>query len=324
MFAPLPRPIQPWLRLIVTPMLWVMRKQRAKAGNPDRVIAEFAERQHGVVARGQLLRSGVSAKAINGRVARGQLRVLHRGVFQLGPIAAARAREMAAHLACGPDSLVSHRSAAVLWQLLPAPEQPQPIEILMRARERRRPGIVVRRTVTLHKNEVAKLDGIPLTTVVRTIFDLAATASAREVEQAIAQALSQRLASRAQLERKLEGYGGRGAARLRALLDGEAALTRSQAEERLLGLIRKAKLPQPGTNVRIAGLEVDFLWRDARLVVEVDGYAFHADAVAFEKDRQRDLALTSIGLRVVRITWKQLVQEPEAVLVRLAQSLVHR
>lgn len=302
-----------------------MRKKRTAFTSPDAVIARLAERQHGVVSRAQLLHAGLSAKVIDGRLARGQLRPLHRGVFQVGPIMAARAREMAAHLACGASSVVSHRSAAVFWQLLAPHDPQQPVEILVRARERCRPGIVVRRAGSLRDDEVTKLDGIPITTAARTIVDLAASVSARELEQALAQSLARRLTTRAQLERKVvRANGRRGTARLRALLHGEAALTRSDAEERLLRLIRRAQLPEPATNTPIAGYEVDFLWRDARLVVEVDGYAYHADATAFEKDRRRDFALTSTGLRVVRVTWKQLVQEPEVILVRLAQSLVQR
>ena len=292
---------------------------------PDAVILALAARQHGVVSRAQLLRAGLSGKVIDGRLARGLLRALHRGVFQVGPIAAARAPEMAAHLACGAGSVVSHRTAAVLWQLLPPLEPAQPVEILVRGRARCRPGIVVRRAGTLRNDEVTKLDGIPATTAGRTIMDIAASVSARELEQALAQSLARRLTTRARLERMAaRANGRRGSARLRKLLESDASLTRSEAEERFLQLIRRAKLPEPATNVRVAGFEVDFLWRAAGLVVEVDGYAFHGDAIAFEKDRRRDLVLTSSGLRVVRVTWKQLIHEPEALLVRLAQSLVQR
>jgi very-short-patch-repair endonuclease len=302
-----------------------MRKRSPHGRSADDIITALAARQHGVVSRAQLLGAGVSVKVIDGRLAGGQLSALHRGVYQVGPIVAAHAREMAAHLACGPGSVVSHKSAAVLWQLLPAPARAQPVDILVRARKRRRPGIVARRGRPLQSNDVTKLYGIPLTTAARTIVDLAACVSGRELEQAVAQSLARRLTTRAQLERLLaRARGRRGGGRLRALLHGQAALTRSEAEERLLALIRKARLPEPATNARIAGFEVDFLWRTERLVVEVDGYAFHADATRFEKDRQRDFALTSTGLRVVRVTWKQLVHEPEVILVRLAQSLVQR
>lgn len=299
-----------------------MTKQRTPA-SPDTIIASIAQRQHGVVSRAQLLAAGITADVVDGQLKRRQLRPLHRGVFQVGPITAARAREMAAHLACGPRSVVGRRSAAVLWQLLLPAEPPEPVEMVVRGRERRRPGIDVCRTSHLTSADITKLDGIPVTTVARTIVDLAGSGSARELEQALAQSLASRLTTRAKLEAMLKRASGRrGTARLGAMLRGEVALTRSEAEERLLALVRKAQLPEPATNVRIAGFEVDFLWRAARLVVEVDGFAFHSDGAAFERDRQRDFALTSKGLRVVRVTWKQLVREPEVVLVRLAQSLI--
>jgi very-short-patch-repair endonuclease len=300
-----------------------MSKQHLASLGPDAVIAALAEGQHGVVSRAQLLGAGIGARVIDGRLARSHLRPLHRGVYQVGPISAGRAREMAAHLACGPSSVLSHRSVAVLCQLLPVLEPLQPVEVLVRGRERLRPGIVVRRVVSLRNDEITKLDGIPITTATRCIVDMAATVSARELEQALAQALALRLTTRTKLERALQSANGRrGTALLRELLHGQAALTRSEAEERLLRLVRRAQLPEPATNARIAGFEVDFLWRTAKLVVEVDGYAFHADASAFEKDRQRDFVLTATGLRVVRVTWKQLVEQPEVVLARLSQSLV--
>jgi very-short-patch-repair endonuclease len=98
-------------------------------------------------------------------------------------------------------------------------------------------------------------------------------------------------------------------------------LTRSEAEERLLALIRAAQLPPAELNVRIADYEVDFLWRDARLVVEVDGYAYHSTPEAFERDRLRDAHLQSLGFTVMRVTWHQIVNEPHAVVARLAHAL---
>ena len=99
------------------------------------------------------------------------------------------------------------------------------------------------------------------------------------------------------------------------------AFTRSEAEERLLRLIRKARLPEPECNVRIAGHEVDFLWRSSGLVVEVDGYAFHGSRAAFERDRRRDADLQAAGLTVARLTWRRLVDEPEAVVAQLARAV---
>lgn len=114
-----------------------------------------------------------------------------------------------------------------------------------------------------------------------------------------------------------------GSAALRTLLrcEAEPALTRSEAEERLLALVRKARLPEPECNVRLAGYEVDFLWRDRRLVVEVDGYAFHSSPAAFERDRLRDGELEDAGYRVRRITWRQLTEDAAGVEQRLRRAL---
>jgi very-short-patch-repair endonuclease len=290
---------------------------------PDAAILELARPQHGVVTRAQLIRAGLSDAVVSVRVRRGQLFRLHRGVFQVGPIAAPRAREMAASLACGPSAFVAAHSGAVLWQTLPPDGEARLVDILVRDGIRRHPGINIRRAAALRSDEVTKLDGIPITTPARTILDLAAIASARELERALAEALAHRLTTRAELEKLLaRARGRRGTAVLRAWLAGRGpALTRSEAEERLLALIRKARLAEPRLNVRVEGFEVDFYWRAQRLVAEVDGFAFHSAADAFENDRSRDLALASAGLRVVRITWKNLVAEPEVVLARLAQAL---
>jgi very-short-patch-repair endonuclease len=99
------------------------------------------------------------------------------------------------------------------------------------------------------------------------------------------------------------------------------AFTRSEAEQRLLRLVRKARLPAPDVNASLHGFEVDFLWRDAALVLEVDGYAFHSGRAAFEQDRRRDAELAARGLTVIRVTWRQLADEPEAVVVRIGQAL---
>ena len=126
--------------------------------------------------------------------------------------------------------------------------------------------------------------------------------------------------------RRPHAIGCRGIDRLRAVLgrDGDAAITRSEAEERLLALLRASRLPAPLTNQRATGCEVDFLWPEQRFIVEVDGFAFHGSRAAFERDRRRDADLQGAGYRVMRVTWRQLVDEPEATLVRIAQALVAR
>lgn len=237
---------------------------------------------------------------------------------------ARHAKEIAACLACGPAAVVSHRSAAVLWQLLQAPAAPATVDVIIPAGVRRRPGIRIHRRSTLRSDEVTRLEGIPITTPARTLYDLAGSVAPRDLERALAQALARGVTRPNQIRSLLRHHAGRsGEPELRALLEGgRPALTRSEAEDRFLSLIRKAQLGAPATNVEAAGHEVDFLWRTERLVVEIDGFAFHSSPGAFERDRRRDAMLAAAGLRVVRVTWRQLLEEPEAVLARLAQALV--
>jgi very-short-patch-repair endonuclease/predicted transcriptional regulator of viral defense system len=289
---------------------------------PDDVIRRLASRQHGVVGRHQLAAAGVPFHVIDYRVRTGELHCLYRGVYRVGPITAPYGRHMAAVLACGGTAVVSHASAAELLRL-PLERSTHPVEVYV-LRGYRAPSAELRVHRVLRKPESTRVEGIPVTTVGRTLLDLAGCCTERAAEQALAHALRQRLVSTSALRRLLERHPTRRGARLlRALLlaAGGPALTRSQAEELLLALVRRGGLPPPEVNARIAGMEVDFLWRAARLVVEVDGYAYHSSARAFEQDRKRDATLLGLGYRVLRVTWRQLRDEPDAVLVRLIQLL---
>ncbi len=288
----------------------------------DRAIDELAGRQHGVVARRQLLDAGVASHVIDRRLRAGRLRRVHQGVYQVGPVTAPRAAEMAAVLACGASAVLSHRSAAALWRLTSEPEA-GPVEVITRAGNRPRRGLRLRRMGTLRADEVTKLSGIPVTTASRTLYDLAATTESRGLERAVGEAFALRLTTPAQLWSVVSRHARtRGSANLRAILEaGEPALTRSEAEERFLALIRKARIQRPTANVKIGRVEVDFLWRRERLVVEIDGFAYHSSAGAFERDRRRDAVLIGAGYRVARITWRQLADEPEAVIARLVKAL---
>ncbi|MGH7500778.1 MAG: type IV toxin-antitoxin system AbiEi family antitoxin domain-containing protein [Longimicrobiales bacterium] len=288
-------------------------------------ILLLASGQHGVVTRRQLMSAGVSADAVDRRLKKGRLRVAHPGVYLVaGPVRSPRVREMAAVLACGARAALSHRSAAELWQLLPDLKDSVPVEVTTAEGDHRRPGIRVHHVRTVKANEVTALDGIRITTPARTLYDLASAVEERALERALATAFDRCMTNRAELRSLLRRHSGRpGTSRLRALIERETepALTRSEAEERLLLLIRRAELPLPASNVRVGGCEVDFFWRMQRLVVEVDGYAFHSSPGTFERDRRRDAVLAAAGVRVVRVTWRQLVSEAEAVLVRLGQAL---
>jgi very-short-patch-repair endonuclease len=291
----------------------------------ERTITDLASRQHGLVTRAQLLGAGLGPDAVRYRVRAMRLRPVQRGVYRVGPLISPNAREMAAVLACGPEAVISHRSAAALWRLLPERDASAPVDVTVPAPDRRRrPAILIHRGPGLNADEVTTVDRVPTTVPARTVLDLAGHVGRRDLERALARAARRGLADHSELSALMERHPRRrhvGA--LRALLRERAgpALTRSEAEERFLALIGKARLPVPEVNAVLAGYEVDFLWRADRLVVEVDGFAFHSSRSAFETDRQRDGHLSSRGLRVMRVTWRQIVDEPEAMLVRLAHSL---
>lgn len=291
----------------------------------DLLIEQIAARQHGVVSRAQLSAAGVADHRIDYRIGCGRLRVLHRGVFQLGPLRSPLEREAAALLACGAGAALSHQSAAALSRFLLERGEISGVHVTVRGRHPAPGrGVIVHRVRHLPADEVTTISGLAVTTPARTLLDLAAHIPADRLEQCIAGADRDGLVSPAQVRELLRRYPARnGARRLRALVEATEgpAFTRSEAEARFLALVRRAELPLPQTNARIRGFEVDALWRAEQVVVEVDGQAYHGSAGAFEQDRRRDAVLIAAGYRVVRITWRQLVRTPEAVLVRLAQVL---
>ena len=295
--------------------------------SPERAIARLAASQHGVVTRTQLYALGLGRHSIDHRLRSARLHPLHRGVYLVGHAALPQhAREIAAVLACGPGAVVSHRSAAVLWRLLPHPARAAPVDVTVPGRyPGKKRGILVHRAGALPRQETRTCQGVPTTSPGRTLIDLAAQAPARELERALAEGQARGLIRPRELGLLLDRHRGRrGTATLRALLGDGAVLTRSEAEDRLLSLVRRAALPPPDVNVRLGGHEVDFLWREEGLVVEVDGFAFHSSRAAFERDRARDAELQSRGYRVIRVTWRQLVDRREATLARIAGALAAR
>jgi very-short-patch-repair endonuclease len=284
-------------------------------------------RPHGVVDRQQLLTAGIPAHAIDSRVAAGLLRPIHRGVYAVGPVQSDDAPEMAAALGCGQKAFISHRSAGGLWHLHAKPARSR-IDVTVVARHApRHRGVRIHRVLSLGADEVTRVRRIPVTTPARTLFDLATVLPSRQLEQAIALSERAHAGTWRRLVALLARYPARpGTPKLRELLKGERnpALARSQAEERFLSLVRRARLPAPETNVRLGSYELDFLWRDQRLAIEVDGFAFHGDRGAFEADRRRDADLAASGIQVLRVTWRQITEEPEATLVRMVRALGER
>jgi very-short-patch-repair endonuclease len=189
-----------------------------------------------------------------------------------------------------------------------------------RARHQR--GIRVHRVQTLDAIDVTRREGIPVTSPARTLLDLAGMLHPRDLARAIEEAEVRRLVTRRQLTDILTCRRP-GVAALREALRryDEPAMTRSEAEHRMLDLIRAARLPRPRTNAILGRHEVDFLWPAERLVVEVDGFVFHSTRRAFERDRARDAELQRSGHRVVRFTWRQIAHEPEAVVATVTAAL---
>jgi very-short-patch-repair endonuclease len=292
----------------------------------DVLIDELAAQQQGVVARWQLLERGVSASGIDRRISAGRLRTVHRGVYAVGPVLGALGVEMAAILACGhARAAVSHTSAAVCLQLLAGRGPVMPVHVLVQGRNRPvRRGIRPHRVRVLDSRETTECDGVPVTSVARTLLDVAALLPRREVERVLATADRQGVLRESELVKLLKRHGGhRGAGVLRSLLHGgrRAALTRSEAELRVLELLRRSRLPEPLLNVRLHGFEVDFYWAAQRVVMEIDGYAFHASRTAFQRDRSRDRSLTAAGLTVLRFTWEDIIARQEAMIVEVTRAL---
>jgi very-short-patch-repair endonuclease len=288
-------------------------------------VAAVAERQKGNVTREQLIACGLGPDAVDNWVKSGRLISKHRGVYRLGHDAApAYADEMAAVLACGDGAVLSHGSAARLWGLLSRPDSPRPISVLLAGRNPGlKPGIRIHRTRSLPRAETTRRHDIPVTTPTRTLLDLASEASTNTLARALNEAQVLGLARPADLLPLLAGHPRhRGASTLRALVGGpDVAMTRSEAERRFLALTEAAKLPRPRVNARVGAYEVDFLWPGQRLVVEVDGFRFHSSRVAFERDHARGADLAAIGYTTIRVTWRQIADEPHALVARIAQAL---
>jgi very-short-patch-repair endonuclease len=286
----------------------------------DRAVIEIARRQHAVVGMADLAAAGLGRHAIAHRTATGWLRPMFRGVYLVGPLEMPLSRLMGAVLAAGTGAVLSHDSAAVLWSL--RSDRRGPIDVTVPARKiRGRPGIRVHRS-QLHPRDATRKHGIPVTSPARTLLDLAATLPHRDLDRAVEQAQVQRQASLHSLNEQFTRYPRhRGTAALTKAIRTDPKLTRSDLERLMLALIRASRLPTPSTNTTVCDWEVDLVWHARRLVVELDSYGFHSSRAAFERDRRKDQELQANGWRVIRFTWRQITDEPEAVIAALATAL---
>jgi very-short-patch-repair endonuclease len=284
----------------------------------------LARVQHGVVSRRQLLDLGLSRRAIQHRLSTGRLHPTASGVYAVGrPELTQHGRWMSAVLSCGSGAMLSHGSAAALWEI---GGEHRGIEITVRAASpRRRPGLRVYRRPTLPECHLASRKDIPVTGIVQTLVDLAATLKPRGVERAVNEADRLDLIDPPALRAQLEVHRCEPGVRpLRAILDRRTfRLTRSELERLFLPMAAGAGLPVPLTKQWVNGFEVDFFWPDLDLVVETDGLQYHRTPAEQARDRLRDQTHTAAGMIPLRFTHEQVRYEPDHVL-RILRRTVHR
>jgi very-short-patch-repair endonuclease len=264
-------------------------------------------------------------RLVQERAAKWRLHRVHQGVYAVGHSASTpQKRLLAAVLACGPGAVLSHRSAAALWGLLQ--DKRTSIDVTAPNRRGRIPqGIDAHRDGSLTSVDRTVQQGIPCTTVARTLLDFAALAPIWELRTAISEAEVLRILNHSEVDRLIKrSRGRRGVARLRMLMDGihpQTKRTRSEMEIRFLRMCERAALPEPEVNATLypGGRRTvpDFLWRDAGLIVEADSRGFHDTYSAFQSDREREQRLQLAGWRVSRCTWQQIEREPR----RLAETI---
>jgi hypothetical protein len=286
----------------------------------------LAERQHGVVSLHQLQLLGLSRTAVSKRAQSGRLTRIHRGVYAVGHgRLTGRGRRMAAALAYGPRAVVSYRSAAGLQGLRPDNRARTDVTVPSPS-ARSRPGIDVHRSTTLEPADVTKVDGIPCTSVARTLLDLADVLDRRGLERAIDQAEVLELFDLRAVEEVLSRAAGRRGAGVLGRVLAEyvgPALTDRELEERFYELCRAAGVAKPEVNSWIlldsGPVKPDFLWRAERVAVETDSWSYHRTRRAFENDRRRDRRLRLEGWEVLRFTWRDVVRKPAEVAAVLAR-----
>jgi hypothetical protein len=290
----------------------------------DAELARLAGRQHGVVATRQLSALGLARGGVAARARAGRLHRVHRGVYAVGhTVLTVNGRRMAAVLAAGPGAVLSHASAAALWDIRPTSATRIDISVRSAGGRAKRPGLRIHRTPTLQTDEITAHQGIRVTSPARTLLDLASSLPRRALERALDEAEIRDLYDRRALEAVALAHAGEHGARALAealAQDGDPVLTDSELEEIMLGLCDEQQLERPTPRAWVAGLRVDFLFAASRLVVETDGYRYHRTRRAFERDRERDAILARAGYRTLRFTHRQLTREPALVAETIRSS----
>ena len=288
----------------------------------DLEIARVAERQHGNATRRQLCALGLSPNAISHRVKIGRLHRVHRGVYSVGrPPRTAPERASAAVLACGPGAALSHRSALALWGLT---NWPSTMTVTAR-RNRRLPGLDVHTSERLLRRDFRRENGIRVTSPARTLLDCAPLLGQKALARAVNEALRRKLARRSDLADVVKRFPHhRGARRLAGFVDAKGGPTRSGWEDDFPAFCRRFGLPEPVMAAHVAGWEVDALFPDEKVIVELDGWDFHRSRESFESDRERDATTLAAGHVTVRATWERIYERAAREAARLHTILDQR
>jgi predicted transcriptional regulator of viral defense system len=283
-------------------------------------LAGLAERQWGVVTRTQLVEAGLRDRGIADWVRGGRLRRLYRGVYAFGhDRLRLEGRWLAAVMACGPRAVLSHRDAAQLWELRQSNSSLIDVTVPSQNGRIRRAGIRVHRSGRLSAGEVTLRQGIPVTTVARTLLDLADVLDRQALRRAVTEAEYLNRFDLTSLNAVVQNNPGRRTAKLMKAVEGKLHRTRSPLEDRFLRFIERWGVEEPDSGVWIEGYEVDFVWTRVGLVVELDGVAAHGTGAAVRRDRKKDRVLWRAGFRTMRLTGDALDAEEE-VLLDLAQA----
>lgn len=285
----------------------------------DREIRRLASRQYGHVTRQQLLKLGLGPRGVTYRIHAGTLIPVHAGVYAVGAVREdAPARAQAAVLACGEEARLSHSAAAALWGFRP---WPRIMEVTIPG-DRRRPGIRTHRSRTLTSADRRTHNGIRTTSPARAVLDIAPGLTDAQLARAVNDARHEAKLRLPQLHELLARCPSHpGAARLRPFVERPSGPTRSEFEDAFLAMVRRFGLPEPMMGARVGPYEVDALFPEQRVIVELDGWEFHDDRGAFVSDRERDTANLAMGYRTVRITWDRLTQRPAGEAQRLLAIL---
>jgi hypothetical protein len=296
-------------------------------GNKPRLevrIAQIASRQQRNLTRAQLIGLGMSTTSIDRWVRIGRLYRSHPGVYSVGaPAITPHERAMAAVLACGPRAALSHGSALALWGIWKRWEAPFHVTTTA---DRRPKGIRVHRVPKLDRRDITRHHGIPTTTLARTLLDMAANLTAKSLTRAFNDGRLNRHVSREALAEVIARYPThRGAPKLQAML-GLAGKrpTRSSLEDTFPAFCKRYKLPIPEMNAVVCGHEVDALFRDEKVIVELDSWEFHSSRVSYEGDRSRDADTLAAGFVTLRITSERYEQHPDEEATRLHAILARR